>query len=180
MKKYLYSVVGAALVLGMSACSFDEPEINDPALPTASETAAPEEEPSESPEAEEGVGEFGQVVSWEGVDLTVSKPEKYEPSQSAAGAETYPDSVVFEIKLTNTGSQPFDPSMIYMTASSGGEEASEIFDTEKRVDGAPMTSIRGGKSTTWKAAFNVADPSDILLEVTPDFSMEPVMFATAG
>lgn len=174
IKKILPALVSMTLVVGLSACAFDEPTISD-APPS---TDAPVSEPAAAPE---GIGTFGQVVSWDGVDLTVAKPKAFEPSGSAGGAEKFEHTVSVDVKLTNTGDEPLDPTLVYVSASSGEQEASPVFDVEKGIDVPPTTDIRPGKSVKWTVAFNVADPKDILVEVTPpDFSMEPVLFSTGG
>lgn len=172
-KKSLSVLTGAALALSLTGCiSLDEPTLSD-APPSAEETEAPE---SESPE---GVGTFGQVVSWEGVDLTVTKPKAYEPSDTAASQG--PHTVSMDVKLTNTGDELLDPTLVYVSASSGGEEASAVFDVANGVDAPPTTDIKPGKSVKWTVAFDVVDPKDMTVEVTPpDFMMEPVLFSTGG
>ena len=174
-----------ALAAGLTACSFEEPTIAE--APVADQPAgdsveqpAPAPEPEPTPEELEGVGAFGEIASWDGVDVTITAPKPFEPSEWAAGAETYPNSVAVDITLTNTGNAPLDPSMSYLTASSGGAEASEIFDTDNGADGSPMTSILPGKSVTWTAALNVSDPADVVIEFTPDFDFESVLFVTGG
>lgn len=175
-KKTLSTLTGVGLVLAMSACTLDSPEIND--APPASETSAPVEETSEK--VPDGVGSFGQVVSWDGVDVTVGKPKPFEPSATAAGADQFPDTLAFDIKLTNTGDEPFDPNLAYVTASSAEQEASSVFDSEKGVNGPPQTPVMPGKSAKWTVVFNVADASDVVLQLTPDMLMEPVLFSTGS
>lgn len=179
-KKSLSLLVGAVLALSLTGCiSLDEPTLGD--TPASSE---PVDAPaSESPEANEGVGKFGQVVSWDGaeaaVDVVIGKPKAYEMSMSGAGDANLP-AVSMEIKLTNTGDKPFDPSLVYMTASSAEQEASEIIDTANGIEGAPMTPVLPGKSVKWTVAYNVADAGDVLVQLSPDFSLEPVLFSTGG
>lgn len=173
IKKILPALVSMSLVMGLSACAFDSPTITD--APASTDTT------SESPSTPQGVGKFGQVVKWDGVDLTVSKPKAFEPSNSAGGAEKFQHTVSLDVKLTNTGDEPLDPTLVYVSASSAEEEASAVFDVEKGIDAPPTTNILPGKSVTWAVAFNVADPKDLVVEVTPpDFSMEPVLFSTGG
>lgn len=178
-KTTLTLTLAAAMALGMSACSFEEPTISEaPAVEQTEPTDEPAPAPEPEPEEMTGVGTFGEVASWDGVDVTISEPEPFEPSEWAAGAEMYPNSISVEVTLTNTGNRPLDPSMSYITASSGGAEASEIYDDN--VGGSPMTSILAGKSVTYTVAFNVSDPADVVVEFTPDFEYESVLFTTGG
>lgn len=169
-KKYLYTLAGTTMALGLAGCvPLGEPTLGD----TPTESAATEE--SQVPE---GIGEFGQVVHWDGVDMVISKPKPYEPGQYAAGADEFPDTVILDVKLTNTGDEPFDPALVFLTASSAEQEASQVFDMDS--DQTPMTSVKPGKSVKWSVVYNVADADDILVEVSPDFALEPVLFSTGG
>lgn len=175
-KKSLSVLIGAALAVSLTGCiSLDEPTLGD--TPASSE---PVEAPaSESPEAPDGVGTFGQVVSWDAVDVVISEPKPYEMSATGAGDASLP-AISLDIKLTNTGDEPFDPSLVYITASSAEQEASAIFDTENGIEGAPMTPVLPGKSVNWTVAYNVADAGDVLVQLTPDMMLEPVLFSTGG
>lgn len=172
-KKTLSTLAGVGLVLAMSACTLDEPTISD-APPSAETTEAAEEE------VPDGVGSFGQVVSWDGIDVTVGKPKPFKPSQYANGADQFPDTLAFDIKLTNTGDEPFKAGLVYVTASSAEQEASMVFDHEQGIETPPQTPILPGKSTTWTAVFNVADADDVVLQIAPDPLMEPVLFSTGS
>ena len=173
IKKILPALASMTLVVGLSACAFDSPTITD-APPSTDITF-------ESPSAPEGVGKFGQVVKWDGVDLTVSKPKAFEPSDTAGGTEKFEHNVSMDVKLTNTGEEPLDPTLVSVSASSAEEEAGAVFDVEKKIESGPTTNILPGKSVTWTVAFNVADPKDLVVEVSPpDFMMEPVLFSTGG
>jgi hypothetical protein len=172
-KKYLYTLAGTGMALGLSGCvPLGEPTLGDT---PATESAATEE--SQVPD---GIGEFGQVVSWDGVDMVISKPKTFEPSQYAAGADEFPDTVILNVKLTNTGDDPFDPTLVYLTASSAEQEASMVFDAEQKIEAPPTTSVLPGKSVKWSVVLNVADADDLLVEVSPDFALEPVLFSTGG
>lgn len=175
IKKILPALASMTLVMGLSACAFDSPTITDAPADTTSDTT------SESPSAPQGVGKFGQVVKWDGVDLTVSKPKAFEPSNSAGGADQFEHTVSLDVKLSNTGDEPLDPTLVYVSASSAEQEASAVFDVEKGIETPPTTDVMPGKSVTWTVVFNVADPKDLVVEVTPpDFSMEPVLFSSGG
>lgn len=173
-KKSLSVLFGTALALSLSGCiPLDQPTLGGPTVSSEQVEAPASEEPDES------VGTFGQVVHWDDVDIVVSKPKAYKVSDTGAGGETFEHSVSMVVKVTNTGNEPFDPSMMYMTASSAEQEAAEIFDTENNIGGAPMTPVLPGKSVKWSVAWNVADPADVLVQVTPDMmANDAVLFST--
>jgi len=170
IKKILPALTSLSLVMGLSACVMDTPTISD---------GPSNEETTTTPETQ-GVGKFGQVFSWETADLTVSKPKPYEPTNMAAGADDFPDTVSVDVKLTNTGDELLDPTLVMVTASSGEHEASQVFDANS--DTGPTTSIKPGKSVNWTVIFNVASAKDVTVEVSPPepFTMEPALFSTGG
>jgi hypothetical protein len=167
-------LTAAAVALSLSACTFDDPEITD--APPSAETQAEPAEAEAEEKAPDGVGKFGQVLSWENVDITVTEPAPFEPSEYVDEGYEFDHYIVVEVRLTNTGEELFDPTWVHLTASSGEQEAMFVADVEKGINGAPMTSVQPGKSAKWKEAFNVADPDDIAVEITPDaFTSSPVL-----
>lgn len=147
-----------AFVILFAGCSTNKVVAADP---QASVAVQPVEEPSS-----DGIFTFGETVTWDdGVSLSVSKPTKYEPTDMAAGVVDGQDVVVFEMVLTNNSTEKLDP-FVYNTASSGGEEASGVFDTSEDIGFAPNTALLPGKSIKWKEAYSVVDISDITLDVS--------------
>lgn len=110
-----------------------------------------------------------------GVSISVSEPTEYTPSDSAMGQIDGYDNVVFEFVLTNNSEERYEPAL-RNTASSAGEEASTIFDTEKGVEFPPSTVVLPGKSVKWQEAFSLADPSDITLQVSFGFTYDSPVF----
>ncbi len=154
--------------------------------PAEAATAEPEAEaePEEAAPAEEaegqddnGVALFGETLTRDdGLELTVSEPQPFTPSEWAAGGEGSAQHVRFEITITNGTAEKFDPSMIYPTVTSGGVEGEEVFD--EGLDGAPMTTVLPGKSVTFPIGFGVEDAADVLMEIELDWEDEPALFAT--
>jgi hypothetical protein len=124
---------------------------------------------------------FGDTWSYEdGLSVTVSKPEPFEPTEFALveGAEAY---VVFTIRVVNDTGAPFDPSGTYATVQSANTEAPEVFDSgpPNNLDGPPMTTLLPGREAEWRAGFGVVDPNDLVLELTPSFEHESAIFTTS-
>jgi hypothetical protein len=67
--------------------------------------------------------------------------------------------------------------MFSVTASSGEEEAEEIFDTDNGLEGSPMTSVRDGKNIKFDIGFRVTDPKDVTLEVSPGFDYDSAIWS---
>ena len=125
----------AFLFAGCSTATVTEPD------PAASSAAAPVEE-TETPEPP-AIPVFGETVTYsDGKSISVSTPAAFTPSETAMGQVEGQSYVVFEFVITNNSTENFDPTLVYATASSGGVEASGIFDTEQQVGFPPTTTVR--------------------------------------
>lgn len=168
MNKSSLTVVALA-ALALTGCSVpvaDSPVGEGPA-PTAAEPSQP---PVENTNAT-----FGSAVTYtDGVSISVSTPAPFTPSDTAAGMDQ-PNAVVFNVTMTNGSAENVDP-FLYATASSGGVEASEIFDSEHNVGGSPSTTVLPGQTITYALAFSVADPNQITLEIQPTFDHDAAIF----
>lgn len=179
--KLAVAFVAAALIAG---CESAEPTSapEEPTETTASETTPPEsnettpppetENPEPDRTARRSFG--GRGLDWEGIRVTVGEVREFTPGEYAAemgdGASAY---VAFTITVENTGSEDFDPSMLHETLQSGSSEAEQVFDTENGIDGAPDTVLLPGRSAEYDVAFGVEDPTDLVLELSPSWELEP-------
>ncbi|WP_350348907.1 DUF2510 domain-containing protein [Agromyces sp. G08B096] len=140
----------------------------------AEESDAPEE-PVEQPAETLAFGDT--MVYEDDVELNVSAPAPYTPSEYAAGADQAAN-IVFTMTITNNSTENLDP-LPMPQLSSGGQEASEIFDfTADGTDiGLPPTNVLlPGQSVTWQSAWSVADPASLTLQVAPGFLYEDAIF----
>lgn len=184
--------VVTAAVLAVAGCSVpgtvsDEPEAADSAteevateLPEsdAAEGEDPAEEVAE-PE-DDGVATWGETYAYvDGLEVKLSKPEKFEASEWAAVVTEDGQDLRWTVTVTNGTGEKYDPSMFSLTASSGEEEAEEIFDSESGLEGSPMTSVRDGKSIKFDVGFRVADPKDVTLEVSPGFDYDSAIWSNS-
>jgi hypothetical protein len=181
MNSRLACVAGVALAaLVLTGCAVEEATVAESPAEGVNAPTTPAEPPTVNTgaEASEGGGTttFGQTVTWEGVELTVSPPQPYTPTEFAAG-HTQASAVVFDVRLVNTGTEPLDAAAYFATVQSGNVEGSEIFD--EGIEGSPMTSLLPGREAVWRQAFSVADPADIVMEVEVnwgDFLAEPAIY----
>lgn len=181
------TIVGFVVFFTVVATSFDEAFGDiDGLIAEASEAAEdiPDldaDEPVAEP-APEPVGNlaFGQAMVWDnGVELSVSAPEAYTPSEYAAGADL-PHNVVFTLTILNNSTENLEP-FPYERLSSGGQEGSQIFDIMgdgQDVGIAPTTVILPGESVTWRSAWSVADPNSLTMEIAPSFEYDDAIFTT--
>lgn len=151
------------------------PEKPKPAPSFAEEPAVEEEAP---PVVEDRVLGLGAAMTWEdGVSLSVSEPVAFTPTEWAAGVDQA-NQVAFTLVLTNGSGEILEP-MTYSRVSSGGVEASQIFDTDNPVGnmiGSPTTAILPGQTVTWVEGFSIADPASITFQVSPSFEYTDAIF----
>ena len=177
------TIVGAVVFFAVVSTTFGQAfEELDGVIVEASEAAEDIPEVDEPAEEAEPVPisnlAFGDTMIWEdGVELTVSAPEGYTPSEYAAGAD-FPNNIAFTMTIVNNSSENLDP-LPYERLSSGGQEASQIFDLSgdgEDVGIPPTTVILPGQSVTWKTAWSVADPNSLTMQVSPSFEYEDAIF----
>lgn len=140
-----------------------------------STASAPSEEVEEA--EDDGIYTFGDTVDFDGITIHVAEPSKYKPTNSAMGMIDGNKSIVFEFVLTNNSTEKYEP-LFRNSASSGGEEASSIFDYENNVEFPPTTTVLPGKSIKWQEAFSVVDPSDITLEMAFGYDFNTTIFTS--
>lgn len=181
MKKIATITATIAIALTFTACGSSGGEVTESGT---SDAAAQSEEttPTKEATAEEKPENptFGDTYTWDnGLAVTISEPETYEPSEYAAGTVEGQDNVTLEITVTNDTTEDVESSMFMITVSSGGSEASEIFDTEGGIE-FPTSTILPGKSLTWNVAYSVADTNDIQVtfDNVIDFEAEKVHFTS--
>jgi hypothetical protein len=123
---------------------------------------------------------LGETVTYpDGLAVSVSGAEPFTPTEWAAGTEGFTQFVRMDVTITNGTDEAFDPSLAFVTASSGGVEASSVFDSEAGVGGGPTTQVLPGASVTFAVAFGVSDPADLVVEVEPGpFEYDSALFAS--
>jgi hypothetical protein len=177
------TIVGVVIFVVLVSGAFNQAvEEFDDAIAEASEAAETpldQEEPAEEPDtAPVGNLAFGDTMVWEDdVELTVSAPVPYSPTEFAAGA-TLPNNIVFTMTITNNSTENLEP-LPFAQLSSGGQEASQIFDITadgEDVGVPPTTVILPGESVTWRTAWSVADPASLTMQVAPSFAYEDAVF----
>jgi hypothetical protein len=186
MKKPVLALVAAALAVALSGCGGTAVESSDTAdsaatsEPTAADEGADEstDEATEEAPADNGILAFGETAKFDdGLQITVTKPKKFTPSEYAAGAEGKGTAVKFQITVKNGTPEKFDPVLVYPTVQSGEAEADAIFDTEQGLEGGPSTAVLPGKTVKWTVGYKVLDTKDITMEISPGaFEYDSVIY----
>lgn len=179
------TIVGAVVFFAVVATSFEEAfgPVEGSQGQSSDTGADGAEEPAPADELDEApVGNlaFGDTMVWDdGVELGVSAPEPFTPTEYASGADL-PNNIVFTITITNNSDANLEP-LAYSRLSSGGQEGSQIFDIDNPagdISMAPTTVILPGQSVTWKEAWSVADPASLTMQIAPSWDYEDAIFTT--
>ncbi|RKW71731.1 DUF1942 domain-containing protein [Galactobacter caseinivorans] len=181
MKKVISISAVALVALSLTACS--DPSggtVEKSGADNASQSqAAKDSTTSAAPEAgsESSDPKLGDAYTWEnGMKIAVSKPKKFKPSEYAM-ADVQGKPQVFTVTVTNGTEEDFKPVILSLSASSGGSEAEQIFDSSQGVE-MPTTTVKPGKTVTYKVAFDVEDPDDITMDVSPGFEYDSKTFVS--
>lgn len=147
-----------------------EPEVTD------NET----EEDNTEVEASEGDGnpEVGDTWTWEdGLSVTLADVRPFEPSYP--DVTSYDQHIVLDVTIENSTGENFDPNRLYMTASSGGQEAEAAYDSAQGLNGRPSTTLLDGQDVTFAFGYGVEDPENLTVEMRDtdwEANREPVIF----
>ncbi len=155
--------------------------VNQPSATSAASQSKPATaatSATSSAPANDGTATFGQAFTWEdGLSLTVGKPSSFTPSKWAAGKEKFTKFVVFDVRVVNKTGKPWDPSLISATIQSSNQEGSQVYDSGSLGED-PSTKLLNGREVTFKIAFGVDDPKDLVLEIAPDFAHDSAIFTS--
>lgn len=166
--------LAAATILGiaLTGCATTEGSTDDsPPAGTNADKSSDTTEDTETAEPEPAQPTFGQAYTYkDGLTVKVGRPRPFTPSEYAASGPG--PAIVFTFTVVNKTGAPYDPSLFYATLQSGNKEASEIYDSEKGINGSPQTKVLNGRESQWKAAWNVKNPRDLVLELSPDAGIE--------
>lgn len=150
------------------------------AAPQTDPDAVVAEAPAEQtpPPIDNLIKQFGDVVTYEdGLSVSVSDPSDFAPTEYAAGNDqTY--NIVLGFTVTNGTNEVIDP-FFGVSVSSGGVEASQIFDMDNPagdINFSPDTSVLPGQTVSWNLAFSISDPEAITVDFSPGFEWESAVF----
>lgn len=190
--KIMGTLAVSSLALALAACGAQTSGAESAATNAAgtnapSATAAPAAAAEETEEAsatesasasptEEPMPQFGESYTWEdGITIKIGQPKAYKPSQSAAVTGDG-DAIAFNVTIVNGTGKRFDPAMFNATMQSSNVEADQIYDSAKKLEGAPSTTILPKRESSFQLGFTVADKKDLVLEVAPSWDHESVIF----
>lgn len=163
------AVVIVGLVIGLASVQ----AVND-SLPTSGSIDSGDSGSADSDTSAEN-NAFGDTFTYDdGIAVTVSAPEAYTPGEYSSGADQAA-SVVFTVTIENGTDANFEP-MPYETATSGGVEASKVYDSD--IESSPTTVVPAGQTITYRIVFSVADADQIVFQMSPSFDYDDVVFTS--
>ena len=123
---------------------------------------------------------FGDTVTYDdGLAITISEPKAFNPSNSACcQIEEYKNFAMFVVTVENGTKERVEPASFYLALASGTRDGEQVFDSAKKITGGPDTSLRAGKTATWKVVFGVDDVKDLHMEVSTDFMRKTAYYDT--
>ncbi|PKZ42067.1 hypothetical protein CYJ76_04260 [Kytococcus schroeteri] len=127
--------------------------------PTTPDETTPAEDPT-TPDEDAAAVAFGDAASAGDVEITVGRPEPFQPAEGAAGAQKTSEAVVHEVTVTNRGDAPLGIGSYYLLAQSGGQDAERIFDYTQEIR-LPSDPVPPGESQTYRVAWGVQDAGDL-------------------
>ena len=157
-------------ITSTSAANSAEPASSDSANATTTDSAS-----------ESGELKFGSTYTWDdGLSVTVSKGVPFKPSQYAAVGKKAAAYLKYTITIVNKTGKPYDPALFTTSVQSGDKEAEKVYDSEGNLGLPPSTKVLNGRQSTFTVGFGVSDPKDIVMEVSPGFDYESILYSSAG
>ena len=154
-----------------------------PVATAPAEPSAEPEDPDAEPAPEAPVGGetavFGETWEYtDGLAVTVAPPTPFEPSDSAFPSDGGAAHVLFEVTIANGSADPYEPLLV-SSLQSGTSEGEQVFDSANGLEGPPSTTVLPGREVTFVIGYAVADPEDLVLQITPGFIYAEAIFVTA-
>jgi hypothetical protein len=173
-KWWLWATLGAVAVVGVVIAGVlvlgsrhDDGTTAPGATSSApADTSTPQHD---TPSPSVTVAKFGEAGTWSnGLQVTVSKPTTFTPSDAAAGGVGFAFNLKFTVTLTNNTGKTFDPEYFVITATASNVDADSVIDFDNSLNGWPDTKILAGQTVTFDYGFN-AMSSDIVVDVSPNY-----------
>lgn len=122
---------------------------------------------------------FGDTFDYaDGLSVTIGQPTEFQPSDSAAFTPGAAAHLRFEVTIANNTGTDYDPNHFLTSLQSGSTEAEEVYDSAQGLGGSPSTTLLDGREVVFSIGYSVSVPDDLVMEVSPDFDRESVIFTS--
>lgn len=187
MRTYLVAAALALTAVSVAACSTTAPTAGAPAsvaLPSAA--AAVHTAPAPPSAASTPDGSAAHPLPWgatyhgQNLDVTVSKPTAYKPSDTAMVDDSMPRTVAVTVTVANHSAQSVNPmSDLTITGTAGSTQAGDVEDSENNV-GEPTADVLPGHTLAWKQAFGVPKAAtDLVVDLSIGYGSQTLYFTGA-
>ncbi|QCB51317.1 hypothetical protein E5720_20600 [Rhodococcus sp. PAMC28707] len=176
MYKFLTIAAAAVLSFGLVSCAQND---GKPTSDPGTGVNAPSQDGTSAPAttAESTNSVFGQAFTFKnGLSVGVSGPQPFSPSASASTRNAQGEFVSFDVTIVNGSADNYEPAMFSTSLQSGNTEADQVFDTASGIGGAPSTVLLPSRESQFTIAFEVSDPADLVLQVSPGFEYRKAIF----
>lgn len=124
---------------------------------------------------------LGQTAHYSnGVELTVSELRDYTPSDSTSLSSdpALSNHRVVTVTVRNGSDQAIKPTLLF-GGNSGGRPIDQIFDSSNNIgSGLDLASVQPGQEVSFEAAFSMADPANLSLDVNMGYSYDDLTFTS--
>jgi hypothetical protein len=175
------ALVAGTLLLAGCGSTIEAKSGDEPSEPKASvevdnlEPEESEEPPAEEPEEEPEVtlGKFGGApFEYEdGLKISVSRPKSYQPDMESCACPTgVKNYAVFTITVENQTGAIYDPSQMYVTATSGESESEEAYDGD--LGGTPTGKVLPGRKINFQNVFGATKGQPFTMEIAAGYTAD--------
>lgn len=163
----------ASATASVSSDSYTSPEATDPDPVTSSSAKA------DSDGFSSDTGKIGDTFVWDdGVEVTISQPKTFKPSDTAAGDEdkSLKDIQKYTVTVKNGSDKAIEANRLYISGISGGKATQRVFDSSQDITSPPSARLQPGKSVKFDIVFAMVDHKDASFDVSMGFDRDKVTF----
>ncbi|MEU4266479.1 DUF4352 domain-containing protein [Streptomyces sp. NPDC026092] len=175
-------VVAVAVIVALVVTDGEREAAGTPTTPTVPESPSSRPTRTQASEAADAddVHAFGETERYaDGVDVTVSAPQRFTPSDGAAGHTAGNRAVKLEVTVRN-GSEARVPLVVIVQGRDAqGREVERVFDDANDLGAGLMGTLLPGRTAVGTYAFDVPGGSDgtLDLEVTVGVDRGPAFWS---
>lgn len=107
----------------------------------------------------------GKTYDGDILSITVDNPHTITTSDTSVPVQNA-KAVVYEVTITNTGTQPVPMMRLSLDATSGDRKAKQVYDSANGLDSPMGIDVLPGKSFTYDVAFVPSVPGEMVIQVS--------------
>ena len=185
MKLNILFVAAAVAIGSLSACQGSNTVTPGPSTPPAAAGPEPTQTTATPTPRAKTVGAFGDTITYPSAIAVKVSPGRVVPSSQTGMGAIEGKIVVFDLAVTNGGTEPIEGSMMgrpKVSYSAQGIEAQSAYDFALGNSGGSLSTILPGETQTVTVAYGIPTASfgDVRMEVhSANYSDPPAIFKGA-